>query len=610
MKAFSWDPASCITETNSPTSKPTTLSPTSQLEVFQTTGFALPEISLRLINIQSVELSNIQTSKIQDIIRNIAEDEVDILNVNIMSVDVVNTEYSQERTLETDDKKNLMRSGVYSKRILASALTLLIEIRVSETALLPHELYSTILGAVQLRKYDIDEVFRDVFGSKYNNVILEVDDHRTTLAPSPAHTSDSVTNVVPVRNNMGEKDVTNVISSIGAETNKTLTLVLVILFGLFFAFISFGLIAWQRKRDSRSDKAFNTRSQYSKKRKRKPKRKSKRNHNVSEPTLKISNNAYVDEEQNKMEERLMVGFAPNQENTNPQIEFTSKEDEDKGYDGGKSSFLESQGNFSKSSALNSATELRTGVDPEESSVGDNVLGLLYYAGASSAEEEEDTGTARNIARMKRRSSNASSRQTRTSAKTRRSSTSSRSRKSKRKDDILKEVEEDNDYGYHREENFNDLHFQNDEPSLNGSFPVRSLHSQLPYSSCSVSTVTNDEELMTFNRWRSASHQPRSPAKTRISSASSRSRNSKRKDNFLKKVEEDNDYDFHREENFNDFHVQIDEPSLNGSFPVPYSSRSISTASDDEELMTFNRRASIGTAITEDAQSLDVEDLFT
>ena len=619
MKAFSWDPASCITETNTPTGRPTTSSPTSQLQVFQTTGFALPHLSLRLINIQSVELSNIQTLKIQDAIRKIAEEEVNVLNVNIMSVDIVNTDYSHGRSLKTNtSKKNSTRSGLFNPRILENALTLLIEIRVSETALLPDELYSTILGAVQLRKYDIDENFRDLFGSKYDNVILEVDGHKTTLAPSPGSTStpDSVSNTVPVPQNIDEKERTTVMS-ISLETNKTLTLVLVILFGLFFAFISFGLIAWQRKRDKRSDKAFNTRSQFLKKRKKKSKHASKRNHHVSETTLKISNSAYVDEEQNNAEERLRIGFAPNQEYASPYKEHNLKEDDEKGYDGGKSSFLESQGNLSKSSALNSATG-RAGIDPEEASLGDNVLGLLYYAGASSAEEEEDMDTAKNIARMKRRMSNASSRQTRTSAKSKFSNTSSRSRKSKRTDNVRKKGQEENDYGYHREENFHDLHAHSDEPSLNGSFPVRSLPSHPPYSSCSVSTVTDDEELMTFNRTRHASYQTPTSAKTRLSSASSRSRKSKRTDNVLRKVEEDNDYDFYREETFDDLHhIHSDEPSLNGSFPVrslplqpPFSSCSISTSPYDEELMTFNRRASIGTAITEDAESLDVEDLFT
>jgi Tfp pilus assembly protein FimT len=221
----------------------------------------------------------------------------------------------------------------------------------------------------------------------------------------------------------------------------------------------------------------------------------------------------------------MIGYVPQQQAFSiPQnvqqheLAAADIEEIEMGYDGGQSSFFtsNSNGDFSNSS-LNGELTQRQGIDPEESSLGeDNVLGLLYYAGASSAEEEENSQSASRVAtRMKRRNSlSSSSRQTRTSARSRRSSTSGKSKSSSSKSKSshsrrrqklsLNKVDEDHDYDYHREEYFNSQLYQRDEPSISESFPRHQIQTHLPQSGCSVSvsTVSDDEDIMKFNRQRS------------------------------------------------------------------------------------------------------------
>lgn len=404
----------------------------------------------------------------------------------------------------------------------------MIEISVSDTNVLPDELYPTILGALQLRKYEIDEVFRETFGESYNEVILDIDGQRTTLAPSPASNAVSRSKI--------KQDAFAAKNSDAGTNRSILTLVLVVVFSLLFALITCGLVHWQRRRDRNSDKAFSTRSynhnatsprrkhRHHRRRRRRSSR-SKRNLNLSEPTLQIANHAtYVDEEQNELNERLMIGYVPQQQAFSipqnvQQHERAAADIEEieMGYDGGQSSFFASNdGDFSNSS-LNGELTQRQGIDPEESSLGeDNVLGLLYYAGASSAEEEENSQSASRVAtRMKRRNSlSSSSRQTRTSARSRRSSTSGKSKSSSSKSKSshsrrrqklsLNKVDEDHDYDYHREEYFNSQLYQRDEPSISESFPRHQIQTHLPQSGCSVSvsTVSDDEDIMKFNRQRS------------------------------------------------------------------------------------------------------------
>lgn len=81
------------------------------------------------------------------------------------------------------------------------------------------------------------------------------------------------------------------------------------------------------------------------------------------------------------------------------------------------------------------------------------------------------------------------------------------------------------------------------------------------------------------------------------------------------VEEEENVSFHREEHFNQLG---DEPPLGDEYPgrIPTlrpnsgSSVSVSTVSDDEGYMKFSRRKTVDTTFTEDATSLNVDDLFT
>lgn len=486
MKAYSWDPSSCITETKSPSGRPTTILPTSSPNEYQQSGLRLPQILFRLINAPDIDMNNIQLSKVKDAIRNIAEDEIAIFNVMITSVDIVDTLYSG-RTL-------------YNHRDLESVLTLTIEISVSETTFLPDKLYFTIIGALQLRMYEIDKVLRDTIGEEmYKGVVLEIDGQKTSLAPSIASGTQTETKQDTVAAGADEKEIEN--------DRNTLSLVLVVLFSLCFSVVSCGLIIWQRKKETNSDIAFETRSKNYHHRKRSPskkrRKKLKKKPNASENTLMITNGAYLDEAQDQMDEKLMIEYTPQ-----PQEEqHMSEEELEDGYDGGKSSFFESQGHMSNNSSFNATSGLREGIDPEEDSIGeDNVLGLLYYAGASSAEEEEgEQSQSIKNARIRRRASNTSSRQTRTSARSRRSSISSSSKsKSSRSRKLnkgksnshsanLNKVDEEQDYGYQREEHFN----QSDEPSLGEAY-LRNFPAQFPDQGGSVSVSTVSEDAGQFN----------------------------------------------------------------------------------------------------------------
>ena len=364
--SFSWDPGSCITETNPPTIRPTsaaTLSPTTALEIFQTTGFALPEVSILLQNMPDVEISNVQRSKVTDTIRSIAEDEVRILNVIITSVNITDTTYSSKRALRSSavefDHKNLLSPGQFSQRNLASILSLSIEVRVSETALLPDELYSTIKGALQQRKYDIDREFRNIFGSDYNGVILEIEGTSTTLAPSLAPDNDpKASNSDDASYAQSEKKKNSLLAYEQRDdsTTNTVTIALVSLFSILFLFVTCGLVIWQRKKDLRFDRYYATRSyQYKKEtskrehrrehrreHKHRSKHKPKRNHHR---VPQISNHTYVDEEQNKMNEQLMIGHAPQDEQVSPQNDNPNNILLlEQGCDR-KGSLLESQNNF-------------------------------------------------------------------------------------------------------------------------------------------------------------------------------------------------------------------------------------------------------------------------
>jgi len=371
-----------------------------------------------------VEISNLQSSKMKDAIRLITEDEVNILNVVVTSVDIVDVVHSQERALMRKSSNN--DEGVvdmpreHEKRSLLNVLTLMMEIRVGETTVLPDKLYSTILGALQMRKYEIDQVFRDIFGAEiYNNAILEIDGHSTTLAPA------IIQHFNPQPDGSISPNKQNIRTTDDEGTNQnTTTLVFVILFGLLFAFVSFGLVLWQRKRDEKLELELKTQLNRYKKSLRRGKHKSLsgRKLHVSETTPRIANRPFVDEQENKTDKELMLGyFSENDEQSLIIDEF------DKGYDGGRSSFLDSHGDMSNNS-LNNISDLNLINDLEEESLGDNVLGLLYYAGASSAEEDE-VGQSELVknARLKHRSSNVSSRKSRASRGSMRSSISRKSK---------------------------------------------------------------------------------------------------------------------------------------------------------------------------------------
>ncbi|KAL3791270.1 hypothetical protein HJC23_000887 [Cyclotella cryptica] len=563
-KVYAWDPSSCITETKSPTFRPTaSTSPSTAPPVLsQQPGLVLPQISIQMINIPDVEMSNVQSSKVKDVIRDISEEIIEIFNVTIEAVDIVDAVYSQGRTLvrvramskmrDFQRKHEVERLQQWSKlndsdklrqRGLADILTLLIEIIVSETTVSADEIRSSILHALQSRKYDIDQVLRDTLGPEiYTGVILQIDGDETTIAPSPTPSSypaEKTSSALFVQGNNGNAGETD-----NTASHNTLALVLIILFGILFAFVCCGLIVWQRKRDFYKHKlttpGFNMLTLKHKKHHRRRKRHRSKRHmhvsektlkltngepktklNVSESTLKIANRAYIDEEQKRMDDRLMLGYSPN---------HVSYMDElDKGYEGGKSSFFESQGGNSNNS-LNASSGLRIGIDPEEASRGDSVLGLLYYEGASSAEEDENPGSKSDqYSRMRSRSSKASSVKSHASSRrSRRQSTlgkskSSMSRSSKSKSSrsqrsrksrpaLMNQVDESEEFEYHREDGFNDQHECRDEPlqqhnlrspQLQPTTKAPSVPAAPHYSSCSsVSTNSVEVDYTMFSRLKS------------------------------------------------------------------------------------------------------------
>ncbi|KAL7487715.1 hypothetical protein ACHAW6_013708 [Cyclotella cf. meneghiniana] len=552
-KVYAWDPSSCITETKSPTFRPTaSMSPsTAPPVVSQQPGLVIPQISIQLINILDVEMSNVQSSKVKDVIRVISEDVMESFNVTIDAVDIVDAEYSQGRRLlrvhamkEMKDfqrkqkvdrlkqqQNNRENSDKHDQRVLANVLTLSFEIIVSETTVPADEIRTSILNALQTRKYDIDQVLRDTLGPEiYSGVILDIEGDKTTLAPSPAFPSSYGESTSPA---VYAQSINDEADADSGGSHNTLALILIVLFGLLFAFVCCGLIVWQRKRDFYKHKlstpgftmlTLKHKKHHRRRKNHRSKRpvhvsetalkianhESKRNLNVSETTLKIANRAYVDEEQRRMDDRLMLGYSPHH--------TSYMEELDKGYEGGKSSFFESQGDNSNNS-LNASSGLRIGIDPEEASRGDSVLGLLYYEGASSAEDDEHAGSKSDqYSRRRSRNSKASSAKSRASSRrSRRLSTlgkskSSMSRSSKSKASrsqrsrisrpaLMNQVEENEDFEYHQEDGFKDQPERHSEPAqqkqrspqLQPTVKASFVPVEPHYSSCS-SVSTNSEEI--------------------------------------------------------------------------------------------------------------------
>ena len=510
--SFSWDPGSCITETNPPTIRPTsaaTLSPTTALDIFQTTGFALPEFSIRLHNMPDVEINNVQQLKLTDVIRSIAEDEVRILNVIITSVDITDTIYSSKRALRSSiaeiDHKNLFSSGQNSHRNLASILSLSIEIRVSETALLPDELYSTIRGALQKRKYEIDREFRNTFGSDYENVIFEIEGMSTTLAPSLAPDNDPkivISSNSNVQSSSEKKQNPIVAYEQGDDsTINTVTIALVSLFSILFVFIACGLVLWQRKRDLRFDKYYITRSyQYKREEskrghrrghrrehKHQSKHKPKQNyHHVS----RISNHPYVDEEQNKMNAQLMTCHTPQDKQVSPQNDNSNNILLlEQGFDR-EGSPLEPQENFPRLHSTNVISGQTNGNDGR--SILDEVKGTMRMTDSwQSNNINASSGHSYTSVRSKNSSSSKSvSSRTKSSRKSRKSPYASLP-KVEEEDALEREMD---NHDYHREDYFDDE--QVDEASFdyfvsNDSLPRqdKQLRNQ---SSCSISEFSDED----------------------------------------------------------------------------------------------------------------------
>jgi hypothetical protein len=423
-KHYSWDLEACNKETSPPTGRPTappTLSPTDAYTAApqQDTGVLLPQIPMRLINVPDMQMSNVLSSKLEDVIRLICDESISSLGATILSVDIIGGASSPGRMLLRRglNPNNTLDATNVRERNLAE-LALLIEMRVSKTNYSPEDIHQTILDALKQQKSEIDDVFSDTLGAGYTGAVLEIDGDldQSMLAPSSSlpTSSENTATMSTVDGNSG-------------GNRRTIALILSILFCLLFVVSCSVLVVWHRKQNLRSYKMTAPDFRMSRERK-KRRRKHHRSHRSSrrdktsrssrnkssrrsrEP-LMIANHPYVDEEQNKMDERLMLGYAPHNQQISQQQQYPvqqqypqnqqstgggqlmleyapqslqhiiKQEEEDRGYDGGKSSFFESKAEFYNS--MDASGGLKNGIDPEEAFVdSDNVLGLLYYDGAS------------------------------------------------------------------------------------------------------------------------------------------------------------------------------------------------------------------------------------
>jgi len=146
-----------------------------------------------------------------------------------------------------------------------------------------------------------------------------------------------------------------------------------------------------------------------------------------------------------------------------------EEELEKGYEGGKSSFFIPATHEPEDS---SDQDEDIGMDESE----DNVLGLLYYAGASSAEEESDAKESKR-SRRSGRSKSTSRHSSGKSSKTK--SSRSKSQKSRRKKKTAKKVVEEYDYHHRQQQQQQQQHPQAFSENIVNKSEMRHTHAANP-----------------------------------------------------------------------------------------------------------------------------------
>mmetsp|Transcript_5581 Transcript_5581/g.12387 ORF Transcript_5581/g.12387 Transcript_5581/m.12387 type:complete len:746 (+) Transcript_5581:143-2380(+) len=420
---YSWDPSTCITETLAPSSRPTVLPVTTEVpSSILRNGMVLPEIPMRLLNLSTeVELNNVQLSKVKDSVRDAAERGVEGFHVTILSVDIDDQIFWEDRRTLLRSEGTFIASDANNQRKLESILTLWVKITVSSWGQSPNTVRSRVLSAMQTQKYQIADTLAETLGPNVytSDVYLEIEGYRTTTSPSPASPFNSAIMTTP-----------KVTAEEGKDSGKYLPLWIVIIFSFLFVVVGGSLLMWQRKRDERSEQvsAVTIQQMPHDRERERPRRVrvSKSEFHLSEQTLKVKNNSFTDEEQVRNEENLMRSYAQRRRE-----EADQNED---GYDGGNSSFLYSEGAVSTDSSWVFEAERVDGVDVDEDSKdGESVLGMLYYAGASSSSSEDADNNGITSGGVGSTQHSRRSRSSRSSARmSRRSSRSNKSRSTKSK----------------------------------------------------------------------------------------------------------------------------------------------------------------------------------
>jgi type II secretory pathway pseudopilin PulG len=382
----------------------------------------LPEIPMRLLNLSTeVKLNNVQLSKVKDSVRDAAERGVEGFDVTILSVDIDDQIFWEDRRTLLRSEGTFIASDANNQRKLESILTLWVKITVSSWGQSPNTVRSRVLSAIQTQKYQIADTLAETLGPNVytSDVYLEIEGYRTTTSPSPASPFNSAIMTTP-----------KVTAEEGKDSGKYLPLWIVIIFSFLFVVVGGSLLMWQRKRDERSEQvsAVTIQQMPHDRERERPRRVrvSKSEFHLSEQTLKVKNNSFTDEEQVRNEDNLMRSYAQRRRE-----EADQNED---GYDGGNSSFLYSEGAVSTDSSWVFEAERVDGVDVDEDSKdGESVLGMLYYAGASSSSSEDEDNNGITSGGVGSTQHSRRSRSSRSSARmSRRSSRSNKSRSTKSK----------------------------------------------------------------------------------------------------------------------------------------------------------------------------------
>ena len=552
---FAWILDQCVKnsnfiQTSSPTVSPTTEGTTSATPAEDGAGddstipvesgrVVVPLIPMHFLNLPSdFDLNDTQREGMESIVSNAAARSIENLDVELLSVNIVDEIWNHERilrvewerqwtiTVDENEYDTTLRTAksprvkynthsikelfnrTQDNRLLENSLTLWLEIIVMESIFAPDQIRSTILYALQDHKFDTIEMIRESWGSDLitEDVILEIGDIETTPPPSPLPTKSPtyISNASPFQ------DVSSEDNKKGA---KFLPLWIVIIFAFLFMIIFGVLIYCQKEQDKKEDLSMKDLHQLRRnERSRDMHRERKKSPHEKKmmPSQKIKSNSshvsyershaklamgessrskltmgessrtklsmhesiplqmtmgessgsksalkypqcgqsssfsyalpvdavpselfekslsfsYIDDEQITMDKELMESY----------IRRQSQEEEheklDDGYDAGKSSYLNSFGNVSNNSSV---VHGNRGVDPDEEASskedGDSVLGLLYYAGASSSEDSRSSPDPHG-SKYRRRSSltgASTSSRSRSSMRSRRSARSKNSR---------------------------------------------------------------------------------------------------------------------------------------------------------------------------------------